>query len=43
VAREYGMPFVVDVAGCTRRLRSGMRVFVDGDRGTVRILEGEQA
>jgi len=41
VAREYGMPFVVDVAECTRRLRTGMRVLVDGDRGTVRILGGE--
>lgn len=41
VAREYGMPFVVDVAGCTRRLRTGMRLLVDGDRGTVCILKGE--
>ena len=41
VAREYGMPFVVEVAECTRRLRSGMRVLVDGDRGTVHILAGE--
>ncbi|MEO8383574.1 MAG: PEP/pyruvate-binding domain-containing protein [Acidobacteriota bacterium] len=41
VAREYGMPFVVDVPECTRRLRTGMRVLVDGDRGTVHILEGE--
>lgn len=43
VAREYGMPFVVDVTDCTSRLRDGMRVLVDGDRGTVHILEGETA
>jgi pyruvate,water dikinase len=43
VAREYGMPFVVDVPECTRRLRTGMRVLVDGDSGTVHILEGEPA
>jgi pyruvate,water dikinase len=43
VAREYGMPFVVDVADCTRRLRTGMRVLVDGDQGIVRIIEGEPA
>jgi phosphohistidine swiveling domain-containing protein len=40
VAREYGMPCVVDVDGCTRRVRTGMRVAVDGDRGRVRILDG---
>jgi len=41
VAREYGVPFVVDVPDCTRRLRSGMRLLVDGDEGIVRIIEGE--
>jgi phosphohistidine swiveling domain-containing protein len=40
VAREYGMPCVVDVADCTRRIPTGARVEVDGDRGTVRILAG---
>jgi pyruvate,water dikinase len=39
VAREYGLPCVVDVAGCTRRIRTGARVRVDGDRGLVQILE----
>ncbi|HVT43677.1 MAG TPA: PEP/pyruvate-binding domain-containing protein [Thermoanaerobaculia bacterium] len=39
VAREYRMPCVVDVAHCTRRIRTGMRVEVDGDRGIVRILD----
>jgi pyruvate,water dikinase len=40
VAREYGMPCVVDIADCTQRLATGTRVEVDGDRGTVRILNG---
>ncbi|HJQ38792.1 MAG TPA: PEP/pyruvate-binding domain-containing protein [Thermoanaerobaculia bacterium] len=43
VAREYGMPLLVEVRECTRRLRSGMRVLVDGNHGTVRILEEESA
>jgi pyruvate,water dikinase len=38
VAREFGMPCVVDVADCTRRIRTGDEVEVDGDRGLVRIL-----
>jgi pyruvate,water dikinase len=39
VAREFGMPCVVDVADCTTRIQSGDRVLVDADRGTVDILE----
>lgn len=42
VAREFGMPCVVDVADCTRRIQTGMRVDVDGGRGVVRILGGGQ-
>ncbi|MCI5140035.1 MAG: hypothetical protein D3922_16875, partial [Candidatus Electrothrix sp. AR1] len=38
VAREYGLPCVVDVAGCTKRIRSGVRLYVDGDQGIVHIL-----
>ena len=38
VAREFGMPCVVDVAGATRRIQTGDRVAVDGEMGTVRIL-----
>jgi len=37
VAREFGMPCVVDVSDCTRRIHSGVQVKVDGDRGLVRI------
>jgi phosphohistidine swiveling domain-containing protein len=35
VAREYGVPAVVNVPGITRALRTGDRVRVDGDRGVV--------
>ena len=38
VAREFGMPCVVDVAEATQRIRTGDRVAVDGDAGSVRIL-----
>lgn len=39
VAREYGLPCVVDVSDCTRIIQSGCRVEVDGDRGLVRIID----
>lgn len=35
VAREYGIPAVVGVAGATQRLRTGQRVRVDGENGQV--------
>ncbi|MCI5222154.1 MAG: hypothetical protein D3924_05660 [Candidatus Electrothrix sp. AR4] len=38
VAREYGLPCVVDVAECTKRIQTGERLYVDGDQGIVRIL-----
>jgi rifampicin phosphotransferase len=38
VAREFGMPCVVDVAEATQKIRSGDRVAVDGNLGSVRIL-----
>jgi len=38
VAREYGLPCVVDVSDCTTRIRNGDRLLVDGDTGIVRIL-----
>ena len=41
VAREYGMPCVVDVTGCTRRIRSGDRIIVDGSQGSVTLLSAE--
>ena len=39
VAREYGLPCVVNTQGATRVLRTGDRVRVDGDRGTVTLLD----
>ncbi|MEW5722347.1 MAG: PEP/pyruvate-binding domain-containing protein [Thermodesulfobacteriota bacterium] len=41
VAREFGLPCVVDVAECTRRIHTGVQVAVDGDHGLVRIVPGE--
>jgi len=38
VAREFGMPCVVDVAEATRKIRSGDRISIDGNLGSVRIL-----
>lgn len=39
VAREMGLPTIVSVPLLTRRLKSGMRVRMDGARGTIEILE----
>jgi len=41
VLREYGVPSVVNVVDGTRRIRTGDRVRVDGDRGRVVVLEAE--
>ncbi|MEO0867093.1 MAG: glycerol-3-phosphate acyltransferase [Cyanobacteria bacterium J06642_11] len=38
VAREYGIPAVMDVTDVTQRLRTGQRVRIDGQQGTVEIL-----
>lgn len=43
IAREYGMPCVVDVHRCTERIRSGDLIEVDGTAGTVRLLSAEVA
>jgi phosphohistidine swiveling domain-containing protein len=42
VAREYGIPAVVGVAGATKLLATGSRVTLDGTAGTV-ALEGNSA
>jgi pyruvate,water dikinase len=39
VAREYGMPAIVGTGTATKRIRTGQRVRVDGDRGVVTILD----
>ncbi len=41
VAREYGIPAVVGVRGATRKIRTGQRLRVDGNRGIVEILNEE--
>jgi pyruvate,water dikinase len=38
VSREYGLPGVVGCAGAATRLKTGMRVRVDGDKGEVWTL-----
>jgi pyruvate,water dikinase len=38
VSREYGLPAVVGTARGTSRLKTGMRVRVDGDQGVVTVL-----
>jgi phosphohistidine swiveling domain-containing protein len=39
VAREFGIPCVVDVHDATRRLAPGALIEVDGTSGTVQVLE----
>jgi pyruvate,water dikinase len=38
IAREYGIPAVVNVPAATRIIRTGQRLRVDGNRGVVTIL-----
>jgi pyruvate,water dikinase len=38
VAREYGIPAVVNVGPATQIIKTGQTIQVDGDHGTVRIL-----
>jgi phosphoenolpyruvate synthase/pyruvate phosphate dikinase len=42
VAREYGIPCVVNVGPANRILHTGQQIEVDGDHGKVSILEGDQ-
>ena len=42
VAREYGIPAALGTAVGTRRIRTGQRITVDGDAGTVTLLLDEQ-
>jgi phosphohistidine swiveling domain-containing protein len=39
VAREFGVPCVVDVHGATRRLPPGALIDVDGGTGEIRVIE----
>jgi phosphohistidine swiveling domain-containing protein len=42
VAREYGIPAVVGVAGATDRIATGDRVTVDGSAGVVSLVEPDR-
>src|SRR5204863_3206920 len=42
VAREYGIPAVVGVAGATARIVTGQRITVDGAAGKITIEEDAQ-
>ncbi len=39
VAREYGIPAVMGTGNVTKRIVSGQQITVDGDAGTVTLLE----
>ncbi len=39
IAREYGLPAVVNVGPASQIIRTGQTIRVDGDRGTVTILD----
>ena len=43
IAREYGMPCVVDVPDCTSRIATGTLLEVDGSRGTVTLIAESSA
>ena len=38
IAREYGIPAVMNISGAMTRLQTGQKVRVDGYRGTVELL-----
>ena len=41
-AREYTLPCVVDVTECTKCIRTGDFLWIDGEKGEVQILEARQ-
>ncbi len=43
VAREYGLPTVVNVKGATKALRTGDWLVLDADHGVVRKLTADEA
>ncbi|SFH93106.1 phosphoenolpyruvate synthase [Tindallia magadiensis] len=40
VAREYGLPAVAGVVNATRQLKDGQRVRINGETGSVELLDG---
>jgi phosphohistidine swiveling domain-containing protein len=43
IAREYGLPAVLNVPGATEIIKTGQAVEVDGTKGIVRILQTDSA
>ncbi|MHA2037454.1 MAG: PEP/pyruvate-binding domain-containing protein [Promethearchaeota archaeon] len=41
VAREYGIPAVVGTGNITQRVKHGQKITVDGDAGTVALIQDE--
>ena len=39
VCREYGLPAVTGTGVATKKIRTGMNIRVDGNEGTVTILD----
>jgi pyruvate,water dikinase len=39
VAREYGIPAVVNIPNATKLIKDGQKIRVDGNRGVVAFLE----
>ena len=39
VAREMGLPAIVAIPGLIKRLKTGMKVRMDGKSGTIKIVE----
>jgi len=39
IAREFGIPSIVGVADATRLISTGATICLDGDRGTVRVID----
>ena len=42
VAREYGLPAVVNAPQATQRIKDGQIIRVDGTRGQVTLLQADQ-
>jgi pyruvate,water dikinase len=42
VAREYGIPAVVNVGPATKLIKTGQMIQVDGDKGVVRIIGAQE-
>ena len=38
VAREYGLPAIVNVKGATKRLKDGDRIVMNASKGTIRVV-----